>query len=174
MQRFASARDAKEYLINRIVAQSSQDGVSLTDIERKMLYFSETHWTLPDMMQVNSEFDQNYENDQYERKIAGLVRRIREAGEDRKSWDEAVRRLRSEDHYLLVLIDGDSQLPASRPPGDILRLILTGCAISAVLLLVMFVVGPHVSDKQVSKALFTSVFIVLIAGAMYLNRRTSR
>jgi len=112
MQQFGTAREAKEFLINRIVAQAGQDGVSLTDVERKMLYFTETGWTLPDIMQVNSEFDQAYDQDEYEKKIARLVHHIRLSDEDRSSWEEAVRRLRSEDHYLLVLIDGDSHRPS--------------------------------------------------------------
>lgn len=139
-----------------------------------MLYFSETHWTLPDMMQVNSEFDQNYDQNEYEKKIAGLIRHIRKGGGDRRSWEEAVRRLRSEDHYLLVLIDGDSQVHASRPRGDILRLILTACVITAVMLPMMFVLDSHVSDRQVRKILAMLTFFVLIAGAMYMNGRTSR
>ncbi len=38
--RFSSSRAAKEYLIERIVAQAKQDGIELDEIERKMLYFT--------------------------------------------------------------------------------------------------------------------------------------
>ena len=91
-----------------------------------MLYFSETAWTLPDMAEVNQEFDSNYDQGEFERKIAGIVRNIRRApipdkGEER-SWDQAVRVLRSEDHYLLVLIDSAG---TDRPRGDFIKLVLT-------------------------------------------------
>ncbi len=33
-----------------------------------MLYFSETAWTLPDIREVNNEFDKNYHQNEYERK----------------------------------------------------------------------------------------------------------
>jgi hypothetical protein len=46
---FKTTRDAKEYLVSRIVAEADRAGIQLSDIERKMLYFSETGWTLPDI-----------------------------------------------------------------------------------------------------------------------------
>jgi hypothetical protein len=45
VQTFSSAREAKEFLVERIVSQAQHDAVALSDIERKMLYFSETGWT---------------------------------------------------------------------------------------------------------------------------------
>ena len=68
MQQFADAREAKEFLVERILSQAERDGVSLSEIERKMLYFSETAWTLPDIMEVNEEFDRRYDQDEYEQK----------------------------------------------------------------------------------------------------------
>jgi hypothetical protein len=175
MEEFLNAREAKEYLIERILSQAAQDGVSLTDVERDMLYFSESGWTLPDMMAINTEFDQRYTQDEYEDKIATIVRHIQEGNADQRRWNDAVGRLRSEDHYLLVLIDGTSQPRTSaRPPGDILRLILTGCAVAVLLIGLMFVLDSHISNRELSKALFFVTFIILLAGAMYLNRRATR
>jgi cytochrome c-type biogenesis protein CcmH/NrfG len=110
MQTFASPRDAKEFLISRIIAEAEREGVSLSEIERKMLYFSETVWTLPDMKQVNVEFDRNYDQEEYEQKIGTLSRNfLAYAGKknpgELEEWEAAVRTLRQEDHYLLVLID---------------------------------------------------------------------
>jgi len=139
-----------------------------------MLYFSETGWTLPDIMQANSEFDLNYDQDEYERKINRLVRRIQKGNGDQRGWREAVRRLRSEDHYLLVLIDGDAQSPKSRHPAEVWKLVLTASAVVAVLLPAEWLLYSHVSDTQVAKPLSLFVFIVVVAGAMYLNQRASR
>jgi len=44
MNQFSQSRDAKEFLIARIVREAQIEGVPLSEIERKMLYFSETHW----------------------------------------------------------------------------------------------------------------------------------
>jgi hypothetical protein len=81
---FRTVRVAKEYLVGKIVEEAKRQGVALSEIERKMLYFSETDWTLPDMMTVSAEFDRDYDQDEYERKIGGLVNGIK-AREDAQS-----------------------------------------------------------------------------------------
>jgi hypothetical protein len=67
VSKFAAPRDAKEFLINRIVTEAQRQSVSLSDVERKMLYFSETAWTLPDIEEVNEAFDREYDQAKYER-----------------------------------------------------------------------------------------------------------
>lgn len=128
---FSNARQAKEFLAEHIVSQAKCDGVALSEVERKMLFFSDTDWTLPDMTTVSQEFDRDYDQAEYERKIAGIVRNVRqELTKDESAqlrWNDAVAYLRNEDHYLLVLIDGadaDRARPG-RPPGDFLKLIFT-------------------------------------------------
>jgi hypothetical protein len=74
LEELGSIRGAKEFLVGRIAAEAAREGAPLSEVERKMLYFSETGWTLPDMMQVNEEFDRNYDQNEYEQKIAGLIR----------------------------------------------------------------------------------------------------
>jgi hypothetical protein len=64
-----STREAKEYLVAQITAEAQREGISLSDVERKMLYFSETGWTLPEIMEVNEQFDQDYDQDEYEKKL---------------------------------------------------------------------------------------------------------
>jgi hypothetical protein len=144
MTAFATDREAKEYLVARIVDEATREGSPLTEIERKMLHFTESGWTLPDIMEVNAEFERDYDNDEYEAKIHALVNAI-EAGDktgnpgDVETWRSAVAKLREGDHYLLVLIDGLS-LPGQskpRPPGDFVRLILTAIGLSALLFVLM-------------------------------------
>ncbi len=128
-----------------------------------MLYFSESGWTVPDMVQVNAEFDRDYDQNEYEQKIGCLVRAI-EARQDRsqdeiESWNDALVKLSDEDHYLLVLVNitppratNPSWLPtlesgSRRPPGDRMKLILTAVAVVAVL----FIVGGfwmHFADPK--------------------------
>jgi hypothetical protein len=50
MNAFHSGRQAKEFLISEIIAEAQRENVALSDVERKMLYFTETGWTLPDIM----------------------------------------------------------------------------------------------------------------------------
>jgi hypothetical protein len=163
---FRTARAAKEYLAGRITEEARREGTPLTEVERKMLYFTESGWTLPDMIAVNEEFERDYDDDEYEQKIGGLVAKIqasdaKQSEQDQAAWDDAVMKLVEGDHYILVLIDAapsplgirSSQrtplrrfLPAeSRPgrrePGDIVRLIVAAIAISFVLLMLPFLLG---------------------------------
>jgi len=104
MQTFATTPNAKEFLVGRIVAEAEREGVPLSETERKMLYFSETAWTLPDMMEVNDAFDRECDQAEYEEKIGVLIRRYRgwaakTTESDLDSWDEAVQTISGEDHY---------------------------------------------------------------------------
>lgn len=145
---FSNEREAKEYLIERIVAEAHREGVVLADIERKMLYFSETGWTLPDMLEVSAQFEQDYDEADYERKIVSLAQKVErqngaEGGDEQAAWDEAVRKLSEGDHYLLVLINPRlvTRSTTKRPPGDIRRLILRAIACSIGLLISMGLYG---------------------------------
>ncbi|MGD0630071.1 MAG: hypothetical protein ABR987_11990 [Terracidiphilus sp.] len=155
MAQFRTEREAKEYLAGRIVEEAKREGAPLTEVERKMLYFTESGWTLPDIMAVNEEFERDYDQNGYEQKIGGLAARIRardaaESGHDQAKWDEAVAKLSEGDHYLLVLIGTAGATgklsswlpvlsgPVRRPPGDAIRLILM--AIVCGLVLMLFVI----------------------------------
>ena len=81
----------------------------LSEVDRKMLYFSETDWTLPDMAEVSAIFDEDYDQDEYEQTMGALVGQIlarneAENGDEQDAWDRAVVKLSEGDHYLLVLI----------------------------------------------------------------------
>jgi len=110
MTRFASAREAKEFLVARIAEEAQREGSPLSEVERKMLYFTETAWTLPDIMEVNDQFDREYDAAEYEKKIADLIRNARkrarkEGRPEFDAWSGAIRILSKEDHYLLVMLD---------------------------------------------------------------------
>lgn len=54
MASFRTAKEAKDYIAERIAAEAARESVPLSEVERKMLYWSETDWTLPDMKQVGA------------------------------------------------------------------------------------------------------------------------
>lgn len=100
---------AKQFLISRAIEEAELEHVPLSDIERKMLYFSEVHPSLPDVYEVNAKFERNYDADDYETKITGLLKRARD--NDRKQsdvqaqqWRDAITALAGEDHYILVMV----------------------------------------------------------------------
>jgi hypothetical protein len=109
-KRFRTIREAKDYLAGRIAAEADREGEPLSEVEKKMLYFSQTGWTLPNILEVNAEFERDYVEDDYERKIARLADKIRardaaENPQEQDAWGHASLRLSGGDHYLSVLID---------------------------------------------------------------------
>ena len=167
MDAFRTIREAKEYVIGRILAQAKQDGVTLSEIERNMLYFSESGWTLPDMMQVSAAFDRDFNQTEYEEKITGIIRCLRESQDEtsQRDWDEAVSLLRSEDHYLLVMVDAASRdIAPPRLRGDLRRLILTAAVI--VVALTGIAVFAH---SLMARYLGFAAFLVLLGGLVYFG-----
>jgi hypothetical protein len=140
MKAFQTGREAKEFLISKIVEEAQRENISLSEVERNMLYFTESGWTLPDIVQVSEEFDREYDQAKYEGKIAKLVtkadRRIRKGSrEDYDKWWAAIRFFEREDHYITVMI----RLAGLRTRGDQLRLFATGLGIVACILVWTFV-----------------------------------
>jgi hypothetical protein len=140
MKAFHTGREAKEFLITKIVEEAQRQNVPLSEVERKMLYFTESGWTLPDIMQVSEAFDREYDQANYEKKIAKLVtkadRSIRKGPrDDYDNWWAAIRFLQREDHYIAVMI----RLAGLRPRGDQLRLFATGIGIVTCILVWTFV-----------------------------------
>lgn len=159
---FRSIRAAKEYLIGRILVQAGRDGVSLTEVEQKMLYFSETGGSLPGIAKTNEEFERDYDQDEYEEKIAGIIRSLLASAtpEEEETWDDAVLKLCEGDHYLLVLIDAagpvgrarnlrgtlrtwlpSANRSAQRPRGDLLRLVIVAIFCGAALMALIALLG---------------------------------
>ena len=100
---------AKEFLISRVVEEAKTEGIPLTEIEKKMLYFTESYPTPFDVYEVNDEFERACDSDEYEAKISGLLRGARERDKksamgEEKRWREALDALKKEDHYILVMV----------------------------------------------------------------------
>ena len=126
-------------MVSNIVAEAQRENIALSEVERKMLYFTESGWTLPDMMQVNEDFDRNYDQNEYEKKIARLVRNAgrrieKDSLENYDKWWAAIRFLQREDHYISVMI----RLAGLRPRGDQLRLFVTALGIVTLILIWIF------------------------------------
>jgi hypothetical protein len=100
---------AKQFLISKVLEESDYQHVSLSEVERKMLYFTEIGPSLPNIYEVNAEFERSYDPNEYESKIASLLRGARNRDRDRSQsfeqpWKDALETLRKEDHYILVMV----------------------------------------------------------------------
>jgi len=100
--------EAKEFLASRIVDQARLENVEFSELERKMLFYSEAHPSLPDMGTVLVEFDENCNTVPYERVVSTLIcnafRRERKDPALSQQWKDARRSLRWEDHYINVML----------------------------------------------------------------------
>lgn len=157
------AQQAKEFLISQIVEEARRENVLLSEVERKMLYFTESEETLPDMLDVNDQFERDYDASVYEKKISDLVgsafkRNWKESSADEQRWKQAIADLRKEDHYLLVMVD--RAMRSIRPKDDQLKLLGTALAIVVVLLCGSLFAAKHNVDLSDYFPSRSTIFVV--------------
>jgi len=98
---------AKQFLLAKLSAQATHDGMSLSDIEKRMFLFSEASGN-PDF-EANEIFNEKYDERAYEAKVTKLLRRAYASGirgvEGKGEWKDALDALKQEDFYGLVMVD---------------------------------------------------------------------
>lgn len=166
-----SAREAKEFLATKIVHEAALEGKPLSELERKMLHFTESDGPNPEMLELNDKFEEQYDTRKYESKISRLIRnaykRDRKSSPDQVAdWWKYIRTLEKGDHYILVMVDRAHL----RPPGDFLKLIGTAIGLIAVSLpFIYFLDSLDISDPFLHYLLryayvgFVALFWVLIS-----------
>jgi hypothetical protein len=100
------AESSKEFLISKVLRQAGEDGILLSELERRMLSFSEGTASADDI-EAAEQFENEYDSDAYEARIARLLRKAYQRDAklgQRHRWDDAARALRSEDWYILVML----------------------------------------------------------------------
>jgi hypothetical protein len=100
------AEPAKEFLIAKVLRQAGEEGILLSELERRMLSFSEGTASADDL-EAAGQFGNEYDSDAYEAKIARLLRRAYERDAKlgkKRQWHDAIKALRSEDWYILAML----------------------------------------------------------------------
>ena len=102
------AATAQQFLISKVVEEAGIEGVALSDIEKKMLQFTEVNSPPPDVYEVNEQFEREYDSDQYEAKVTALLKNARERDAKNSAiaeqqWKDALESLEHEDHYILAM-----------------------------------------------------------------------
>ena len=99
-------QSSKQFIIDRILDQARLEGVTLTDIEFRMLKFTEASSGSKDL-EAAGILERDYNEEEYEAKIANLIRhayeRDKQAG-NQEAWDAALARVAGRDLYLNVMI----------------------------------------------------------------------
>jgi hypothetical protein len=179
---FHSVQEAKEFIAANIAAQAQRDATTLSDIERKMLLFSEVGWAPPDIMEVSDEFDRQYDPNEYEKKISTIIKHLdkrlqKDSPAEYDDWKSAVQYLRRKDHYVNIMI----RQAGLRPTGDRLKLWATGLALVGAFVAWLFISHEYKleryfpSQKVMGKLLFAGWLAAIALGILNLlaPKRTS-
>lgn len=139
-----TAQEAKDFLVGQAAQQASLDGVSLSDIEKRMMYFTASAEATEDPVALNNAFEAQYDTAEYETKVSRLLshaflRVKKENSATARHWSAAVNVLRKGDHYILVLLN--QRLSGERPPYDSLKLF--GAALLLILVIISFELLAH-------------------------------
>ncbi len=78
MKAFRSGREAKEFLVSYIVGNTARERSALGN-RAQMLYFTESGWTLPDMMKVSGTLIVNTTNPSTKEKSLHSLQELRDA-----------------------------------------------------------------------------------------------
>jgi hypothetical protein len=112
-------REAKDFLVTQAAEQAAFEGAPLSDLEKRMMYFTESDGAIEDPSTLNEEFDGQYDSEEYESRISKPLhhphaRAKKENTRTARPWSEAIRALSKDDHDLLVLWNQESF--TDRPP----------------------------------------------------------
>ncbi|HKW62592.1 MAG TPA: hypothetical protein VJN89_08620 [Candidatus Acidoferrum sp.] len=188
------ALEAKDFLVQQTAEQAALENVPLSDLEKRMMYFTETDECPEDAIALNEAFEAEYDTDEYEAKISKLMHHARarikkENPELAHRWREAIKELSKGDHYILILCGegfGHVQIPQTeRPPYDSLKLLGTAMLVivlgMSVIAGVMFLVdrynihwhwkfGPD-THRLAPAWIQHSLLLLLIGGYVYFLMR---
>ena len=165
------AKQARAFLADRAIEQAAREQVPLSDIEKRMLTFSETIDAEPDYA-ASAAFDEQCNEEEYEAKVAGLLKRAYARDKENSNlglWKAALRALRDQDCYILVMVNqarlgsADSKLRGQRDFAIVFAFLCIGAIGGYVVL---------VQGKSEWAALWA--FALLILGLWELERILDR
>lgn len=177
-------KQAKDFLVQQAGEQAARENVPLSDIEKRMMYFTESDATSCDNpLELNDEFEAQYDTTEYEAKISRLLHHAYERlkGEDPervREWNLAIRTLRRGDHYILVLWDTK---PASEHPRDSLKLLGVGMLIAVgIFVVIIFQAKYNITfdrfrkylpapNPRLALILYVGLFVLALVGIRLFN-----
>jgi hypothetical protein len=147
-------REAKDFLVEQTVKQAEMEGIPLSELERRMMYFTESGECPEDPVELNNAFEARNDSTEYEKKISRLMAHAyhgfkRNDPERLHLWNEAFRILSKGDHYILVFWSSSS-------PGKSLRIwrtyVFGALAAAGLLALMLFLFGGNTRRGQPAPA----------------------
>jgi hypothetical protein len=142
-----NTRQAKDFLVEQASEQASLENIPLSDIEKRMMYFTESDPSSCDQpLELNQEFEAQCDGAKYEVKMSRLLHhayeRLKNSQPEKfRDWNEAIKELKRGDHYLLVL--WNQKLSDEHPIRSLFMYIAIGIAIVIGLLLISLWTGKR-------------------------------
>lgn len=107
------SRQAKDFLRQQASEQAAVEGVPLPDLEKRMMYFTESDSSCENPAALNEEFEAECDTEEYEIRLSELLHHACERlkkGDPEKvwNWDQSIQTLCKGDHYILALCDSDA------------------------------------------------------------------
>ena len=129
---FATAKEAKDFLVGKVVAQAAREDVPLSERERKLMYYS-----VEDPSSQTSE-EECGDDPESETKVSDLIARAYKNDSEKGRFKAAFKKLSEGDHYLSVMnpftgVINDSE---STPVSKSGPLMLTALAVVAGMFLI--------------------------------------
>ena len=170
-------KNSKQFIIDRILDQARLEGVSLTDIESRMLRFSEATSASKDL-EAAEIFERDYNDEEYEKKIADLVRnayaRDKEAG-NQQAWNDALANVAGRDLYLNVMIDRAGIAGSSLGPFGDWRFLLVGLLPPALCLGLAVLIGlSPIGARLIHSELLRATLAIFLLAAPFMLKRHSK
>jgi hypothetical protein len=179
--------EAKDFLVQQTAEQAALENVPLSDLEKRMMYFTETGECPEDPVALNDAFEAAYDTGEYEAKVSKLMhhayqRITKENPETAHRWKEAMKQLSRGDHYLLILygVNYPKERPQERPPYDSLKLLCAGILVASAMFVFALVwdrIAPHFPDSLgwiARRLILYSVLALYFIGRHYWRRTRSR
>jgi len=172
--------EAKDFLVLQTAEQARIEGVPLSELEKRMMYFTETGEMREDFLQLNEDFEAEYDTDEYEAKIAKLLghayKRARKENDGTgRRFDAATKCLRRGDHYLLVMWD---MRPASNSVGAPNRDIAIGWSLGALVLAGFYAIrwsaGRFTPPNASTVRIIQGILVILILGGALFPRAVQK
>ena len=174
-----NSRQAKDFLVGQAAEQAAIEGIPLSELEKRMMYFTEGPDAVEDPVQLNEEFEAAYEMEEYETKVSQLLKhaRARLSFQNRTeldTWKQAVATLRAGDHYVLIMLGGfDSMMPSpsSWPWTAIARFsIRLGVPIAVLVGIIALLRNRFGALPMVSSYVFFTLFVAVYLLGLAMSR----
>jgi hypothetical protein len=75
-------REAKDFLVHQTAEQAALDSVPLADLEKRIMYFTESDDRCEDPIALNEEFESDVRSEEYEPKMSRLLKHAHETDKE--------------------------------------------------------------------------------------------